>query len=109
LVVEQSLQEVDSICFYVDQEELGLELLVKVTLGLKGKDTSVYFLSKEVLRLLGSLISLEECKGLEYLFLFADELLQGQANIEGTGVEKGSAGTLVSVKVWGRQEFGVHI
>jgi len=98
-VVEQSLWRVDSICFCIDWEKLGLELLVKVASGLKGKDTGICFLFKEVLGLLGSTTSLEEYKDLEYLFLFAGELLWSQANIEGTGVEKGSTGTLVFMKV----------
>ena len=98
-MVEQSFQGIDSVCFYIDQEELGLELLVEVIPGLKGKDTSVYFLSEEILGLFDTLTSLEEHESPEYLFLFADELLWGQANIESIGVKKGLTSTLVSMKV----------
>jgi len=73
--------------------------LVKVTSGLKGKNASVHFLSEKVFRPLGCPTSLEEYKGPEYLFLFTAELLWGQTNVEGTEVEKGSASTLVSMKV----------
>jgi len=75
-------------------------LLVEVTLGLKGKNTSVHFLFEKVFGPLGSLTSLEEYESPEYLFLFAGELLWGQANIESTGVEKGLTSTLVFIKVW---------
>lgn len=78
---------------------MSLELLVKVTPGLKGKNAGVCFLSEEVFGLLGSSTSLEECEGLEYLFLFVAELLWGQVNIEGTEVKKDLASTLVSIKV----------
>jgi len=52
-----------------------LKLLVEVTLGLKGKNTSVHFLFEKVFGPLGSLTSLEEYESPEYLFLFAGELL----------------------------------
>ena len=75
-------------------------MLVEVTPGLKGKDASICFLFEKVLGPFGGPTSLKEYKGPEYLFLFTGELLWGQANVEGTGVEKGSTGTLVSVKVY---------
>jgi len=52
-----------------------LELLLKVSPGLNGEDASVCFLTKEVLRPLGSPSSLEEGEGPEDFLLIATELL----------------------------------
>jgi len=51
------------------------ELLLEVSPGLNGEDTSVRFLAKEVLRPLRSLSTLEEGKGPEDFLLITAELL----------------------------------
>jgi len=60
LIVGQSLQGVYGICFYIDQKKLGLELLIEVSPGLKGKDTSVCFLPEEVFGPFHSLVSFKK-------------------------------------------------
>ena len=99
MVVEHSLQDIDYISFYVDWEELSLELLYELSLGLDRKFASICFIPKDVLGPLGSLTSFKEHKGPEYLFFFVAKLLWGQTYVESTGVKKGLAGTLVFIKV----------
>jgi len=48
---------------------------------------------------------LEESKGPEDFFLVAGELLQGQAQIQHTGVKEGLSRTPFAREVWGRGEF----
>ena len=60
-MVEQSLQGVYCIYFHIYWKKLNIEMLIKVSPGLDREGTSIQFLSKEVLRLLGGLTSLEEC------------------------------------------------
>jgi len=76
LIVQRPLQSVDSVYFYIDQEELTPELLLKVSPGLNGEDASVRFLMKEVLGPLSSPSTLEEDEGPEDFLLIAAELLQ---------------------------------
>jgi len=47
----------------------------------------------------------EEGEGPEDFLLIAAELLWGQVQIEGAGVEEGLTGTLFTREVWGRGEF----
>ena len=56
---------------------MNLELLFKVSLGLHGENTSVRFLMEDVLRLLGSMTTLEKHKSPENFFLFVIKLFQG--------------------------------
>jgi len=58
-----------------------LELLLKVSPGLNGKNAGVCLLVKEILGPLCGLSILEEDKGLEDLFLIIAELLWGQMQI----------------------------
>jgi len=60
---------------------------------------------KEVLRPPHGSSLFEEGEGPEDFLLVAAELLQGQAQIEGTGVKKGPTGTSFPREVWGRGEF----
>lgn len=60
LVVGQSLQGIYCIYFCIHQEELGVEVLIKVSLSLDRKNISVQFLPEEVLRPLYSLVFFEE-------------------------------------------------
>jgi len=52
LIVREPFQSIDSIRLCVDQKELTLELLFEISPGSNGKDTGVYLLAKEILRLL---------------------------------------------------------
>jgi len=60
---------------------------------------------KEVLRPLCSTSILEEGEGPEDFFLVAGELLQGQAQIQCTGVEEDLSRTPFTREVWRRREF----
>ena len=51
------------------------ELLFKVSPGLDGENTSVYFLIEHVFRPLGGTTAFEECEGPENSLLFIVELL----------------------------------
>jgi len=88
LVVGDSFQSIDYVCFCIGQEEVNPELLLEVSLGLDGKNTSVHFLTEHISRLLGSMTIFEECESLENSLLFVVELLQGQTDIKGAGVQE---------------------
>jgi len=105
LIVRGPFQSIDSICFRVNWKELTLELLFEVSSGSNGKDAGICLLAKEVLRPPCSLSLFKEGKGPEDFLLVAAKLLWGQAQIEGTGVEKGLTGTSFTREVWGRGEF----
>jgi len=105
LIVQRPLQSVDGIRFCVDQKELTPELLFKVGPGLNWENASVHLLVKEVLRPLRSTSILEEGEGPEDFFLVAGELLQGQAQIQCTGVEEDLSRTPFTREVWRRKEF----
>jgi len=65
--------------------------LFEVSLGLNWKNAGVRLLAKEVLGPLRSTSILEEGESPEDFFLIASKLLQGQAQIQCVGVEKGSS------------------
>jgi len=77
LVVGSSFQSVDHVRFCVCREEVQLELLFKVSLGLDGENTSVHFLTEYVFGPLGGMTSFEEHESPENPFLFVMELLWG--------------------------------
>jgi len=77
LVVGGSFQGVDRVHFHVYREEVNLELLFEVPLGLHGKNASVRFLTKDILGLLGGTTTLEKCESPENFFLFVAKLFQG--------------------------------
>ena len=81
-----SFQSIDRVRFCVNREEVDLELLFKVLLGLDGENTSIHFLMEHVFRPLGSATTFEECEGPEDFLLFVVELLWGQVDIERAGV-----------------------
>jgi len=85
-VVGCSFQSIDRVRFCVNREEVDLELLFKVLLGLDGENTSIHFLMEHVFRPLGSATTFEECEGPEDFLLFVVELLWGQVDIERAGV-----------------------
>jgi len=49
LIIRGAFQNVNGVCFCIDQKELTPKLLFEVGPGLDGKDASVCFLAKEVL------------------------------------------------------------
>jgi len=85
-VVGCSFQSIDRVRFCVNREEVDLELLFKVLLGLDGENTGIHFLMKHVFRPLGGATTFEECEGPEDFLLFVVELLWGQVDIERAGV-----------------------
>jgi len=96
-VVGDAFQSIDCVCFHVNREEVKLELLLKISPGLDRENASVYFLTKHVFRPLSGTTSFEECESPENPFFFIVELLWGQADVEGAGVQKCAA--VVSQKV----------
>jgi len=81
------------------------ELLFKLSPGSNGKDAGVCLLAKKVLRPPHGSSLFEEGEGPEDFILIAAELLWGQVQIEGVGVEEGPTGTLFTREVWGRGKF----
>jgi len=79
LIIRGAFQSVNSVCFHIDQKELTLELLFEVGPGLDGKDASVCFLAKEVLRPPCGSSIFEKGKGPKDFLLVTAELLQDQA------------------------------
>jgi len=76
-VVGGPFQNIDRIYFHIDREEVDLELLFEVPLGLDRENASIYFLMEYVLRPLGSVTTFKEHEGPEDFLLFIMELLQG--------------------------------
>jgi len=76
-VVGGFFQSIDHVCFYVDREEVDLELLFEVPPGLDGENASVCFLTEHVLGPLGSVTTFEKHESPEYFLLFVMELLWG--------------------------------
>jgi len=76
-VVGGSFQSIDRVRFCVDREEVDLELLFEVPLGLDGKDAGVRFLMEHVLGPLDGATTFEKRKGPEDFLLFVMELLRG--------------------------------
>jgi len=79
--------------------------LFEVGPGLNGKNASVCFLAKEIFGPSCNPSILKKGKSPEDFFLIAAKLLQGQVQIEGTGVEEDPTGTSFTRKVWGRGKF----
>jgi len=75
LVIGDTFQSIDCICFCVNRKEVDLELLLKVSLGLDREDASVCFLAKHIFGPLGGTITFEECESLEDLLFLIMELL----------------------------------
>jgi len=73
-VVGGSFQSIDRVHFCIHREEVNPELLFKVSSGLHGENASVYFLTKDILRPLGSMTTLEKGESPENFFLFIMEL-----------------------------------
>jgi len=85
-VIGGALQSIDCICFHVNWEEVNLELLLKVSPGSDGENTSVRFLMKHVFGLLGSTTTFEERESPKDPLFFIVELFRGQADVQGVGV-----------------------
>jgi len=81
LVIGGAFQSIDCICFHINWEEVSLELLLEVSPGSDGENTSVCFLMKHIFRPLGSTTTFEECESPKNLLFFIVELFQGQADV----------------------------
>ena len=102
-------QSIDHVCFHINREEVDLELLFKVPPGLNRKNPSVRFLTEHVFRPLGSTTTLEECEGPKNSLLFIVELLQGQVDVKGAGVQECTAVVMFSAEVQRRGELGMYL
>jgi len=85
-VIGGTFQSIDCICFRVNWEEVNLELLLEVSPGLDGENTSVHFLTKHIFRPLGSTTTFEEHESPKNPFFFVVELFWGQVDVQGAGV-----------------------
>jgi len=70
------------------------------------EDASVCFLMEHIFRPLGGMTTFEECESPENSLLFVVELLRGQANVEGVGVQECMTIVMFSVEVWRTEELG---
>jgi len=77
LVVGGSFQDVDHVHFHIHREEVNPELLFKVPPGLHRENTSICFLTEDILEPLGGTTTLEKCESSENFFLFIIDLFQG--------------------------------
>jgi len=105
-VVGGAFQHVDCVCFRINREEVKPELLLKISPGLDRENASVCFLMKYIFGPLGSTASFEEHESPENPFFFVVELLRGQADVEGAGVQKCAAVVTFSPEVQGTRELG---
>jgi len=108
-VVGGSFQSIHRIHFYVNKEEVDLELLFKVPPGLDEENTGVRFLAEHVFRPLGNATTFEECEGPEDFLLFVVELLWGQVDVERVGVQKCVAIVTFSAEVQRTGELGTYL
>jgi len=105
-VIGSSFQCIDNVYFRINREEMNPELLFKVSLCWNGENASVCFLTEHVFRPLGGTTIFEECEGPENFLLFVVELLQGQADVEGAGVQECMAIVMFSTEVQRTGELG---
>ena len=85
---------------------MKLELLLKISLGLDRENASVCFLMKYIFGPLGGTTSFEEHKSPENPFFFVVELLWGQVDVEGAGVQECMAIVTFSAEVQRKEELG---
>jgi len=109
MVVGGAFQSIDCVRFHINREEVDPELLFKVSPRWDGENASVCFLTEHVFRLFGSTTAFEEREGPEDSLLFVMELLQGQMNVEGVGVQECTAVVTFSAEVWRGGELGMHM
>jgi len=105
-VVGGAFQRVDCVHFRINREEVKSELLLEISPGLDRENASICFLTKYIFRPLGSTSSFEECESPENPFFFVVELLQGQADVEGAGVQKCVTVVTFSTEVQRTRELG---
>ena len=108
-MVGGAFQSIDCICFCVNREEVNPELLLKISPGLDRENASVHFLMKHVFGPLSGIITFEEHESPENPFFFIVELLRGQADVEGAGVQECMAVVIFSAEVWRTGELGTHL
>jgi len=105
-VVGGAFQRIDCVHFCVNREEVKPELLLKISPGLDRENASVCFLTKYIFGPLSGMTSFEECESPENPFFFVMELLRGQADVEGAGVQKCAAIVTFSAEVQRTRELG---
>jgi len=105
-VVRGAFQRIDCVRFRVNREEVKSELLLEISPGLDRENASVRFLTKYIFGPLASTSSFEERESPENPFFFVVELLRGQADVEGAGVQKCAAVVTFSAEVRGTRELG---
>jgi len=74
LVIGGALQSIDCVHFHISWEEVNPELLLEVSPGSDGENTSVRLLTKHVFRPLGSMTTFEERESPEDPLFFVVEL-----------------------------------
>jgi len=107
-VVRGAFQSIDCIHFHINREEVNPELLLKVSLGLDRENASVRFLMEYVFKPLGGTTAFEEHESPENSFFFIVELLWGQADVEGAGVQECVAIVIFSAEVQRTRELETH-
>jgi len=85
-VIGGAFQSIDCVRFCINWEEVNPELLLKVSPGSDGENTSVCFLTKHVFGPLGSMITFEERKSPKNPLFFIVELFRDQVDVQGVGV-----------------------
>ena len=81
-----AFQSIDCVRFCINWEEVNPELLLKVSPGSDGENTSVCFLTKHVFGPLGSMTTFEERKSPKNPLFFIVELFRDQVDVQGVGV-----------------------
>jgi len=84
------------------------ELLLEVSPGSDGENTSVRFLTKHVFGPLGSTTTFKERESPKNPLFFVMELFRGQANVQGAGVQKHTVVMTFSAEVRQAGELGTH-
>jgi len=108
-VIGGAFQSIDCVRFCINREEVDLELLFKVFPCWDGENASVRFLTEHVFGPLGSTTAFEECEDPENSLLFVVELLWGQVDVEGAGVQECAAVVTFSAEVQRRGELGTRL
>jgi len=85
-VIGGALQSIDCVYFRINWKEVNPELLLKVSPGSDGENTSVCFLTKHVFGPLGSMTTFEERESPKNPLFLVVELFWGQADVQRAGV-----------------------
>jgi len=80
-VIGDVFQSINCIHFCINQKEVNLELLLKVSAGLDEENASVHFLMKHIFGPLGGMTTFEECESPKNPLFFIVELFWGQVDV----------------------------